>query len=148
MPGIHARQRQWKMPLAKCRNSHHWRASYWEPTKELLLAEHEKEGTVRHMSSQKEFHFDFMTDLTLRNARNTLTLEFNEWLHCIQVYHFFSSCFLFYFLLDKFKFFNVLSSLRDHIKSRASNMSWVLNVFIASLFSNERRIWSLDLLQW
>ena len=93
------------------------------PPKSYCYWSMENEGTVKHMSSQKEFHFDFMTDLTLRNERNTLTLEFNEQLHCAQVYHLFSSCLLFYFRMDKFKFFNVLSSLRDHIKSRASNMS-------------------------
>ena len=52
------------------------------PPKSYCYWSMENEGTVKHMSSQKEFHFDFMTDLTLRNERNTLTLEFNEQLHC------------------------------------------------------------------
>ena len=50
------------------------------------------EGTVKHLSSKKEFHFDFMTDLMLRNARNILTLGFNESVHFTQIYHLFSSC--------------------------------------------------------
>lgn len=133
--------RQWKKPHVGSSNSYHWKALTEHPPKSYCSWIVKHEGRVKHLSSKREFHFDFMRGRMVRNVRNILNLIFNESVHLAQMCHFSSSYLLCFFhfpiYLNKSLCFNALS-LKNQIKSRVPNMCRAVDFWTSSLSSHER----------